>query len=125
MKMQKKELEKAIADGKVKTKLDRDSQLKHKFGSAEYKKRIADGELPSYFDKSNMELQSVINSAGTSGVIYKTSKGQFKQVITLESAYGMFGDRNTRTYIPTDRATIHYSKKGTHIVPAPPKGEQK
>ena len=121
----KKELEKAIADGKVKTKLDRDSQLKHKFGSAEYKKRIADGELPSYFDKSNMELQSVINSAGTSGVIYKTSKGQFKQVITLESAYGMFGDRNTRTYIPTDRATIHYSKKGTHIVPAPPKGEQK
>ena len=62
--------------------------------------------------------------AGTSGRIHKLPDGQFKQVISLESSYGMFGDRDTGKYIPTNRATIHYSKKGTHIVPAPPiKGE--
>jgi len=32
----------------------------------------------------------------------------------------MFGDRRSGKYIPTHRATIHYSKKGTHLVPASP-----
>ena len=122
----RKELEKAIADGKLSTKLDKKAQSAHKLGSEEYNKRIANGELPSYFEKSNMEIQKVINNAGTNGTTYKLPDGQFKQVIMLESSYGMFGDRATGKYIPTDRATIHYSKHGTHIVPAPPiKGEQK
>lgn len=119
----RKELEAAIADGTLSTKLNKKAQAAHKFGSDEYNKRLANGELPSYFEKSNMEMQKVINEAGTSGVIHRLPDKQFKQIIKLESAYGMFGNRRTGEYVPTDRATIHYSKKGTHIVPAPPEGE--
>ena len=116
----KKELESAIDDGKVKTKLDKDSQAKHKYGSAEYKKRIANGEFPSYTELSNMEVQKLINSYSRKGKVHKGKDGQFREVIECDSNFGMFGDRKTRTYIPTHRGTIHYSNKGTHLVPAAP-----
>ena len=116
----KKELEQSIANGKVKTKLDKDSQSKHKLGSAEYKKRIANGEFPSYTELSNMEVQKLINIYSLKGKVHKGKDGQFREVIECDSNFGMFGDRRTRTYIPTHRGTIHYSKNGTHLVPAAP-----
>lgn len=116
----RKELEQAIKSGKVSTKLDKDQQKKHKKGSEEYNRRIANGELPSYTELSNMEIQTVINEKSGTGIVYIGKDGQFREVVSLDSRKGMFGDRTSGSYIPTDRATIHYSKHGAHLVPAPP-----
>ncbi len=114
----KKELEKAISDDKLSTKLDKKAQSAHKLGSAEYNKRIANGELPSYTEMSNMEIQTIINKHCCNGDVRKYKDGQFREVIKTDDFKGMFGDRTTGKYVPTNRGTIHYSKAGTHIVPA-------
>ena len=116
----KKELEKAIADGKITTKLNKKAQSAHKKGSEEYNKRIANGELPSYTEMSNMEIQKIINNNILKGDVRKYKDGQFREVIKTDDFKGMYGDRKTGKYIPTNRGTIHYSKAGTHIVPAAP-----
>lgn len=116
----KNELEKAIADGKLSTKLDKKAQSAHKMGSEEYNKRIEKGGLPSYTELSNMEVQKIINTHSLAGEVHKGKDGQFREVISLKENIGMFGDRRSGKYIPTHRATIHYSKKGTHLVPASP-----
>lgn len=115
-----KELDKAIADGKLTTKLDKKAQSAHKKGSAEYNKRIANGEFPSYTEMSNMEIQKVINEHSRKGITHKGKDGQFREVIQTDDFKGMFGNRETKKYVPTNRGTIHYSKNGTHIVPAAP-----
>lgn len=117
-----RELDEAIESGKVKTKLNKSKQAKHKYGSAEYNEAIKRGELPSYTTLSNMEVQKIINNHKDDGEVHLLN-GQFKKVITEEENIGFFGDRQTNTYLPTNRATIHYSKEGTHLVPAHPKGE--
>lgn len=117
-----RELDEAIESGKVKTKLNKSKQAKHKYGSAEYNEAIKRGDLPSYTILSNMEVQKIINNHSKDGKVY-FENGQFRKVITEKENIGMFGDRKTGKYIPTNRATIHYSKDGTHLVPAPPKGE--
>lgn len=116
----KKELDKAIADGKITTKLNKKAQSAHKKGSEEYNKRIANGELPSYTEMSNMEIQKIINNNILKGDVRKYKDGQFREVIKTDDFKGMYGDRETGKYIPTNRGTIHYSKAGTHIVPAAP-----
>lgn len=115
-----KELKKAIADGKITTKLNKKAQSAHKKGSEEYNKRIANGELPSYTEMSNMEIQKIINNNILKGDVRKYKDGQFREVIKTDDFKGMYGDRETGKYIPTNRGTIHYSKAGTHIVPAAP-----
>lgn len=119
-KANRKELEKAIADGKLSTKLDKKAQSAHKKGSEEYNKRIEKGGLPSYTELSNMEVQKIINTHSLTGEVHKGKDGQFREVLTLKEKIGMFGDRRTGKYLPTHRATIHYSKNGTHLVPAAP-----
>ena len=116
----KNELEKAIADGKLSTKLDKKAQSAHKKGSEEYNKRIENGGLPSYTELSNMEVQKIINTHSLKGKVHIGKDGQFREVISLKENIGMFGDRRSGKHIPTHRATIHYSKKGTHLVPASP-----
>jgi HK97 family phage portal protein len=117
----RKELKQALADGKYITKLNKDAQKKHKLGSAEYNKELAKGNLPSYTEMSNMEIQRIINEKSLTGLVRKGTDGQFREIITLENDFGMFGDRRTGKYIKTNRGTIHYSKNGTHLVPAPPR----
>lgn len=116
------DLQNAINTGKVKTKLEKNDQAKHKYGSEQYKESISKGELPSYTTLSNMEIQKIINENCCKGKVLQQGE-QFKELITLNENFGMFGDRRTGTYIPTNRGTIHYSKRGTHLVPAPPEGE--
>lgn len=115
----REDLKKAIQNKIVSTKLDKNAQSKHKLNSEWYKSEIAKGNLPSYTSLSNMEIQTIINNNCCKGKVMKNDQ-QFKEVIIVSEKIGMFGDRTTGTYIPTNRATIHYSKKGTHLVPAHP-----
>lgn len=121
----RKELAKAISDGKITTKLNKKAQQAHKPGSQAFIKRVSEGRIPSYTNLSNMEVQKIINEHSLKGHVRKSKDGQFKEVIELEQELGSFGDRQNNKYVSTNRGTIHYSKDGTHLVPAPPlKGEK-
>ena len=122
----RKELAKAISDGRITTKLDKKAQQAHKPGSQAFIKRVSKGEIPSYINLSNMEVQKIINEHSLKGYVRKSDDGQFREVIELDHEFGSFGDRRNEKYISTNRGTIHYSKDGTHLVPAPPlKGNKK
>lgn len=112
----------AIESGQVSTKLNKDRQAKHKKGSQAYKEALAKGEFPSYTELSHMEVQKIVNENMWKGKTFIEPDGQFKTIIELSEDYGVFVDKSTGKEIPTNRGTIHYSKDGTHIVPAKPKG---
>ncbi len=114
-----KELQKAIEEGEISTKLDKSKQRKHKLNSNEYNDAIKKGDFPGYTELSNMEIQTLINENSDKGKVY-AQNGQYKKVISTGDKVVMYGDLVTRTYIPSTRATIHYSKSGTHLVPAKP-----
>lgn len=115
-------LSEAIASGKVSTKLYKDKQAKHKKNSEDYKKALEKGELPSYTELSNMEVQKIINENIGKGETFIEPDGQFKTIIELPDNFGVFVDLDTGEETPTNRATIHYSKKGAHLVPCAPNG---
>lgn len=112
----------ALKSGKVSSKLNKTRQVKHKKGSDDYKKALAKGEHPSYTELSNMEVQKIINeNCGKGRIIIQGD--QIKEVIALNYNFGFFGDRATKTAVPTNKATIHYSKDGAHLVPTYPNAE--
>lgn len=119
----RKLLREAIDSGKVSTKLDKKAQSKHVKNSDAYNAEIAKGEMPSYMTISKMEIQRIINNESGNGDI-RFDGNQFREVITVNENVAMFGDKLNNQYIATNRATIHYSKHGTHLVPAPPKKEK-
>ena len=121
---EQKALQEAINAGKVSTKLYKEKQAKHKKGSDEYKKALAKGEFPSYTELSNMEVQKIINENVGKGKII-IEGGQIKEVVDVGYDFGYFGDRATQKAIPTQKATIHYSKAGTHLVPTHPTAKTK
>ena len=109
-------LEQAISNGTVSTKLNKKAQAKHKKGSKEYNEALARGEHPSYTELSNMEVQKLINTYSTKSKTVEEIN-QFKEVLTHNTDFGYFYNELTASYEPTNKATIHYSKKGTHLVP--------
>ena len=64
----------------------------------------------------------IINAYSLTGTVRKGKDGQFRETISVKENIGMFGNLKTGKYIPTNRATIHYSKKGAHLVPSAPLG---
>lgn len=117
-------LRQAISSGAVSTKLNKKAQAKHKFNSPEYQEALKRGEFPSYTTLSHMEVQSIINKySGTGTVNY--DKHQFREIIECDKIIGTYCNIKTGEKQETNRATIHYSKKGTHLVPARYKGGNK
>ena len=74
----------------------------------------------SYFVISVEELQELINKHAGTGEIIRDRKGKWnnKEVIEVNKDIGIYVDLETRAETKTNRLTIHYSKKGVHVVPA-------
>ena len=62
------------------------------------------------------EAQDMVNK--NSGYGSKVSEN--KERVDFGKTIGIFVDQNTGKRIPTTVGIIHYSKSGTHIVPAEP-----
>lgn len=81
----------------------------------------ADGYISgrSYVTVSDAELQSIVNQYAGTGEIQRTAKGLFanKEIITVDHQIGVSINPETLEETPTNRAYIHYSKSGTHVVP--------
>ena len=114
------DLRTSIQSGQVVTKLNKTAQSKHRKGSEEYERVVANGNKPSFITVSNMEVQQIINQKSTTGKVHKAKDGQFRETIDCGKIIGEYVDLNTGKSFETSRATIHYSKKGTHIVPTIP-----
>ncbi len=73
----------------------------------------------SYITVSNAELQDIVNRYAGTGEIVRSNKGKFmnREIITVDREIGISIDPQTQEETPTNRAYIHYSKSGTHVVP--------
>ena len=74
----------------------------------------------SYLVISVEELQELINKHAGTGEIIRDRKGKWnnKEVIEVNKDIGIYVDLETKAETKTNRLTIHYSKKGVHVVPA-------
>lgn len=81
----------------------------------------ADGYISgrSYVTVSGSELQNIVNQYAGTGEIQRSAKGLFanKEIITVDHQIGVSINPETLEETPTNRAYIHYSKSGTHVVP--------
>ena len=117
----KSELRAKIENGELSTKLDKDKQGEHIIGNPGYKRRIANGEFPSYITVSKMEIQKIINAKSLTGQVKKGKDGQYWEVITADDHFGVACSLITHESVRTNRGVIHYSKSGAHLVPTFPK----
>lgn len=74
----------------------------------------------SYLTVSREEAQRLVNRYAGTGEIKRTKAGVFKnlEVCIADSIIGVDVDPDTGIEQKTHKFTIHYSKDGTHIVPA-------
>ncbi len=109
-----------------------DEKLKNKLRSDETSKNIEIGkqgkhirghnnyiEGRSYLTISEEETQKLVNKYAGTGAIQRDSNGKWnnKEIVTVTKCVGVNVDFKTGKESETNRFVIHYSKKGTHIVP--------
>lgn len=102
-----------IANGNIKLEINAEKQERHIQGSSRY----VDGR--SYITISEKEAQNIINAKSGTGTLVKDRKGNWKhkELIDCGKKIGVDIDPVSHKETPTDKATIHYSKAGTHLVP--------
>ncbi len=72
----------------------------------------------SYLLISEEQAQIIINQKSATGNVHISKNGQIKEAIEVEDDIGVLVNKTTLAETKTNRATIHYSKTGTHLVPA-------
>ena len=112
-----------------------DAKLQEQIRSESYPKSIEEGkqgkhilghnnyiEGRSYLTIDVKELQSLVNKYAGTGELQRDRQGHWnhKEVVATGKKIGVYKDLKGNE-LSTDIATIHYSKKGVHVVPAKPK----
>lgn len=102
-------LQSKIKDNPITIKLDHDTQKN-------YMKETRIKEK-SYFTISEEELQKTVTDQYGTGKICTTGTGQIKETISYDRDIGIIVSAKGVTENNTNKFTIHYSKKRTHVVP--------
>lgn len=73
----------------------------------------------SYLTISIDEAQKIVNKYAGSGIIRLNQNNEWdnKEIVTIDKEIGINVNNMTNEESKTNRCKIHYSKKGTHIVP--------
>ncbi|MCI7084725.1 polymorphic toxin type 50 domain-containing protein [bacterium] len=73
----------------------------------------------SYLTVSETEAQELVNKYAGTGDIKRDSKGRWtnKEFVTADKKIGVVVDSESGKETSTARFSIHYSRKGVHIVP--------
>lgn len=104
-------LKEKIEKGEISLELNHEKQARHIKGPG-YK------EGRSYLTITEDEISELIYQKTGTGVIHITNKNeQIKEVIECDKVIGVDINNKTGEETDTTRATIHYSKSGTHLVP--------
>lgn len=116
-----------------------DAKLQQRIRSDEYNKQIEEGkqgkhiighnnytEGRSYLTVSVEEAQELVNKYAGTGKIQRDRQNVWnnKETVDVGKDVGVWISKDGTYQLPTGSLTIHYSKKGTHIVPAMPKGAE-
>lgn len=108
--------------GEYSTQLSEQQYRKHVEGTTQYKQylsaRVAKGGNPqSILTISQQEAQEIIKRKAGTGIVKVDKKGNPKpqEKISCDKIIGKYYGGGE--YHDTSKATIHYSKKGAHIVP--------
>lgn len=107
-------LREKLASGEVTSVLNPEKQKPHIYGSDSY----LEADHKSYFTIPIENLQKLVELLKCSGQVYIKQDGQIKEVVEIPEGIAYVIDENGNNLGTTNRATIHYSKKRTHIVPA-------
>lgn len=107
-------LKKAIDSGQITTKLNHEKQAPHIFGSEMYDPK----RNKSYFTISQEELQTLVNERMGTGKVFISKSGEIREMIEIDGDIGVCMKQDGSGQHITNRFTIHYSKKRTHIVPS-------
>ncbi len=107
-----------IRSDQVPKKINKGHQNKHIKSSGHY----VSGKSYLYGDLD--AAQALVNQFHGTGEPILTRRGDWaqKEVVSQSKPIGVDVDMQTGTETETSRFTIHYGKKGTHIVPAKEKG---
>lgn len=104
-------LEEKIASGELPLTLRPGKQAQHIKGD-----KYVEGK--SYLTISAEEAQEIVNRYHGTGFIRINNNGaQIKETISLDNDVGVVIDTDSSEEWITNKITIHYSKKGTHIIP--------
>jgi len=103
----------AITSGKVSVTVNADKQNRHIKGSSGYI------EGRSYMKGTVEDAQKLITElSGTGEPVYKPNgEWKNKEKVVADKVIGVNIDPNTMKETDTSKATIHYSKTGSHIIP--------
>lgn len=115
-----RKLQKAIRARKYNLTLNIGRQGKHIVGHNNYV------EGKSVISISTDELQKIVYEYAGTGEIKRTRKGQWnhREVVDFKKYIGEYINPETGERIKTTIGTMHYSKKGIHVVPANPQGRE-
>lgn len=101
-------------------------QNKHIVGTNENKTANASSSTPRSILDQNLDVQKLVNQYAGTGRNSNPNKSSkfgeagYKEIAVADRVIGKYYDINSGTFIPTNKFTIHYSKKGVHIVPSRP-----
>ncbi len=115
-------LKQAYKDQPIRNKIQSDEQIKTIEMGKQGKHILGDNNyIPgrSYLTISADEAQELVNKYAGTGIIERDRKGNFKnkELISVKDSVGININELTKVGTPTNRFYIHYSKKGTHVVP--------
>lgn len=123
-----KQLERAYKDKPLRDRIQSDEQPKT-IESGKQGKHIKGHnnyiEGRSYLTISEKEAQKLVDRYAGTGELKRDKNGRWtqKEFVTVEKYVGVFVSRLDGSEMPTKRFAIHYSGKGTHIVPMEEKRE--
>ena len=106
-------LKNMIKDGTISTRVNVKKQNRHILGS---KSHTPDR---SYIFGTVADAQRLVDKYGGTGKLIPAQNGQWtrKERITCDSPIGVHVDKSTGVKTVTNKATIIYSKTGTHVMP--------
>ena len=105
----------AIAAGEVNLKIHKGNQDKHIPGTKNYRQEIENGRSPSILT-TNADML-VKKYAGTGKLVFKKGKWIQAEMFAHSGNTGVYINKQKGEQYYTDCGRIHYSNKGTHVVP--------
>ncbi len=114
-----------IEKGEISSKIHEGRQRKHIEGTKEYWDKYKDGSNPQdVLTISLEEAQKLVNKNAGKGTPGKSdANGTWTEFADADYVVGKYYSNGE--YHETKRFTIHYSKKGAHVIPVRPKGVMK
>ena len=108
-------LKEAISSGQVNLKIHKGNQDKHIAGTQNYKQEVANGRTPSILTANPDVL--VQTYAGKGKPVFKKGRWIQVEMFTHSNDIGIYINKQKNENYSTNCGRIHYSNKGTHIVP--------